>query len=74
MELIDKVEFVFEHQPEGGFYAYAPDLPGLHTQGETLEEALLNAQEALTLYVEDIREAGKPVASPVIRRMLSIPA
>jgi predicted RNase H-like HicB family nuclease len=74
MELIDKVEFVFENQPEGGFYAYAPDLPGLHTQGETLEEALLNAQEALTLYVEDIREAGELVASPVIRRMLSIPA
>jgi predicted RNase H-like HicB family nuclease len=28
MELIDKVEFVFENQPEGGFYATLRTFPG----------------------------------------------
>ena len=26
-----EIEFVFEPQEEGGYYVYAPDLPGLHT-------------------------------------------
>jgi len=34
----------------------APDLPGLHTQGDTLEDARANAEEALTLYVEGLQE------------------
>ncbi len=51
-----EVEFVFEPQQEGGYHAYAPELPGLHTQGDTLEEATDNAREALALYVEGLRE------------------
>jgi hypothetical protein len=44
---VREIEFVFEPQDEGGYHVYAPDLPGLHTQGETLEEATENAREAL---------------------------
>jgi len=36
----------------------APDLLGLHTQGDSLDEATANAQEALELYVEGVREDG----------------
>jgi hypothetical protein len=28
-----EIEFVFEPQEEVGYHVYAPDLPGLHTQG-----------------------------------------
>jgi predicted RNase H-like HicB family nuclease len=62
-----EIEFIFEPQEEGGYYAYAPDLPGLHTQGDTLEEARANAEEALALYVEGLQEAGRPLRSGVIR-------
>ena len=44
-----EIEFVFEPQEEGGYYVYAPDLPGLHTQGDDLEDATENAREALAL-------------------------
>lgn len=54
-----EVEFIFEPQEDGGYYVYAPDLPGLHTQGETLDEAKANAEEALALYVEGLREEGR---------------
>ena len=42
---------VFEPQQEGGYHVYAPELPGLHTQGDTLEEATESAREALTVSI-----------------------
>ncbi len=74
MEHPTEVEFVFAPQEEGGYHVYAPDLPGLHTQGDTIEEATVNAKEALDLYVEGIREAGSSFDAGVIRRRLPMPA
>jgi predicted RNase H-like HicB family nuclease len=71
---VSEVEFVFEPQEEGGYYVYAPDLPGLHTQAETLEEARANAEDALALYVEGLREEGRPLSAGVIREKLRVPA
>ena len=46
-----EIELVFAPEEEGGYHVYAPDLPGLHTQGDTLDEAIANGQEALELLV-----------------------
>jgi predicted RNase H-like HicB family nuclease len=54
-----EIGLVFAPQDEGGYHVYAPDLPGLHTEGDTLDEATANAQEALALYVEGMREDGR---------------
>jgi predicted RNase H-like HicB family nuclease len=67
-------EFVFEPQEEGGYYVYAPDLPGLHTQGDGLDEATENASEALALYIEGLREDGLRIPTGVVRRRLTISA
>ena len=72
-ELAD-VEFVLSPEEEGGYHVYAPGLPGLHTQGDTIDEALANAKEALELYVEGLREEGLPIGGSVIRRRLPLPA
>jgi predicted RNase H-like HicB family nuclease len=69
-----EIEFVFEPQEEGGYHVYAPDLPGLHTQGDSLDDATDNAREALELYVEGLREDGRPLDTGVVRRKLSLPA
>jgi len=69
-----EIEFIFEPQDEGGYYVYAPDLPGLHTQGETLDEATANAREALELYVEGLQEEGRQLGAGVIRQKLRVPA
>jgi predicted RNase H-like HicB family nuclease len=68
------VELVFAPQEEGGYHVYAPDLPGLHSEGDTLEDALANAQEALELYVEGLREIGRPLDAGVVRRRVPVPA
>jgi predicted RNase H-like HicB family nuclease len=67
-----EIELVFAPQEDGGYHVYAPDLPGLHTQGDTLEEATANAQEALELYVEGSREDGRSLDAGVIRRRLLV--
>ena len=74
MEPAQEVEFVFEPQQDGGYHVYAPELPGLHTQGDTLEEATENAREALELYVEGLREDGRSLEMGIIRRTLPLPA
>ena len=47
---------------EGGFVAFNPDT-GTSTQGETIEEALDNLQEATQLYLEEfpLVSFGKPL-------------
>ena len=44
----------YEEDPEGGYVALVPALPGCHTQGETLEEAEANVKEAIALYLESL--------------------
>ena len=74
MSPTQEIELVFAPQEEGGYHVYAPDLPGLHTQGDTLDEATVNAQEALDLYVEGLREEGRSLDAGVIRRMFPVAA
>lgn len=69
-----EIELVFEPQEEGGYHVYAPDLPGLHTQGENIDDAMSNAEEAVALYVEGLREDGGTLESGVIRRRIALPA
>ena len=37
---------VFEHCDEGGFHAYIKEIPGVHSEGETLKEAKENLMDA----------------------------
>lgn len=54
---------VIEPQPEGGFTAYAPGLPGCVSQGETYEETLDHIREAMELYLETQRDRGIEIPS-----------
>jgi antitoxin HicB len=46
---------------EGGYTVRVPALPGITTEGDTLEEALANARDAIKLYIEDLEAHGEPV-------------
>jgi predicted RNase H-like HicB family nuclease len=56
-----KFRIVVERDPETGSYAaYCPELPGCCSAGDTEEEALQNAQEAIQLYLEQSPVPLKP--------------
>jgi predicted RNase H-like HicB family nuclease len=69
-----EIELVFEPQDGGGYHVYALDLPGLHTQGDDMDDAMENASEAVALYVEGLRDDGESLDSGVIRRTIPLPA
>jgi predicted RNase H-like HicB family nuclease len=72
MDQPPEIELVFAPQHEGGYHVHAPDLPGLHTEGDTLDEATANAREALALYVEGMGEDGRSLDAGVIRRKFPV--
>jgi predicted RNase H-like HicB family nuclease len=41
-----------------------PDLPGCYSAGDDIDEALLNAQEALVLYADSQAKAGRALPPP----------
>jgi predicted RNase H-like HicB family nuclease len=48
----------------GAFGVVVPDLPGCTSGGNTVDEALRNAVEAVTLWVEDARADGEKIQKP----------
>jgi len=53
------------------FVAKVPELPGCMTHGNTPQEALSNAQEAIQLWIDTAREFGDSVPVPKERRVMS---
>lgn len=45
---------VFEPAPEGGFVVTVPALPGLVTEGDTIEEARAMVKDAIRGYLESL--------------------
>jgi len=74
MTSADEIELIFEPQDGGGYHVYSPELPGMHTQGDDMDEAMKNANEAATLYVDGLREDGESLDLGVVRRRISLPA
>jgi len=54
---------VLRPEPERGFTAMVPALPGCVTYGRTLAEAKEMARDAVSGYIESLRKHGEPVPS-----------
>ena len=66
---------VFRQVPEG-YIGFVEELPGVNTQGATLEEARTNLQEAVAMILAANREVAQQTAGrgPVIREPLKVSA
>lgn len=51
-----KLKVVFEPSNEGGYTVYVPSLPGCISEGDSVEEALVNIREAIELYLEPVED------------------
>ncbi|MGA3242924.1 MAG: type II toxin-antitoxin system HicB family antitoxin [Bryobacteraceae bacterium] len=50
---------VIHEDPQGGFWAEVPALPGCYSQGETVDELKHNIREAIAGVVEVLKEQGR---------------
>ena len=49
---------------EGGYWAEFPDLNGCVVQGETIDELLVDAPDAITSHIAALRDDGQAVPEP----------
>jgi antitoxin HicB len=65
---------VFEPAEEGGLVVTVPALPGLVTEGDSLEEAREMVKDAIRGYLESLQEHGEEIplehGEPVTERVL----
>jgi len=50
-----------QKEPEGGYTVIVPILPGCITYGENIDDAIVNAKEAVELYIESLVEHGEEI-------------
>ncbi len=63
-----KVSIVIEKDAYG-YYAYAPDLEGCQTQGDTIDEVMVNIKEAIELYLETL--SGEEMKQAMSKEILT---
>jgi len=61
-----KFNVILEPAEEGGFDVTVPALDGCFTQGDTEEEALENAKEAILCYLEGIEKVNQIRSKPSV--------
>ncbi len=61
-------------EPEGGYTVTVPSLPGCITYGETIEESIKMAREAIEVYIESLKAHGedRPTEEGVLEYMLTV--
>ena len=52
---------IFQKEPEGGFTAIVPTLPGCITYGKDMKEAKKMAKEAIELYLESLETHNEEI-------------
>ncbi len=73
MRVSSSATYLARIKPErgGGFSVDFPDVPGAISMGDTFEEAVTNAREALELIVEAHADAGSTIPAASDARKLS---
>ncbi len=61
-------QILLKEKPEGGYTVIIPSLPGCVTYGDSIEEAIEMAKEAIELYIEILKEHGEEI--PTEKEML----
>lgn len=60
---IQNFTVIFRPEPEGGFTAIVPSLPGCVTYGKTLAEAKIMATDAIKGYLMSLVKHNEPIPS-----------
>lgn len=65
--MLYKVPLILTPQPEGGFTVTSPVLPELVTEGDTPDEALHNARDALAAVIETYQDLRRSLPSGIVQ-------
>jgi len=65
---------ILRPEPEGGYTVLVPSLPGCITYGESIDEAMKMAEDAIRAYLESMKKHGEEILddSKTIESMLNL--
>ena len=66
--MIAKIPLTLEPQPEGGYTVTSPLLPELITEGDTIAECLVNAEDAFAVVLEIYEDEERPLLPTAFTR------
>jgi len=61
---------IYWSNEDEAFIADIPELPGCVAHGKNQEEALINAKEAIQLWIDTAKEFGDPIPEPKGDRLI----
>lgn len=67
-----KYRVLIEQDEDGIFVAEVPSLPGCVSQGRTRQEAIENAKEAITAYLESLAAHDEPIPPPIAEEFVEV--
>jgi antitoxin HicB len=73
---IAKFTAIFDPAEEGGYTVTVPSLPGCITEGDTFEEAMEMAKDAIGLFIEEMKANDEPIpydSEDIIVRTINVP-
>ncbi len=56
MAKVKQYDVIVERDEDGVYVAYVPQLPGCHTQGDSVKDVMKNIVEAIELYLEYVKD------------------
>ena len=67
---VDEYNVIIERDEDGIYVAHVPELPGCHTQGDSVKEVMKNIVEAIELYLEYVKDkVENPMELIAVRRV-----
>lgn len=63
---ISEYPFMIQHlskEEGGGYLIEFPDLPGCMSDGETIQEAIKNGQDAIQAWIKAAKDMNRPIPS-----------
>lgn len=62
---------IFEPCDGGGYIAYIEEIPGINSQGETIEEAKDNLTDAINLMFEERRKSHQKSKNKRVKKLIT---
>ena len=63
---------IYWSEADDAYIAVVPDLPGCMTHGDTREDAVLMAEEAIDAWLQVAREFGRAIPEPTQRALAHV--
>ena len=64
-----RLRVILEPSDEGGYTVTVPSLPGCISEGDSVDDALVNIREAIDLYLEPVEDDWLPDENALVQEI-----